>query len=1014
MRKSLSSIKRIVCGFFIVALLAPAFLHPALANNDRDHNYGLIVKNLPDLPAVDDYSRIGARAQLQTKITSVSDLWMCREGSGVTCKNFTAGTNLPTATVHCAGNQAQPANGGWVVDSVAGQCWTGLTVCYGDGTPGNCAPVTTSAPAPTLESYSKCTSPGKKGACVYGGTGLLTVTGDDMFRLESEGAGFLDFLSIGATTDPHRLKWIARVDGPGGQAMMVPSGPPAPAHYEDYQRFVDAPPASYVQAEPSCYPVKARLCDTTATLPSIAGVCGAANGVAVSSAPTSDLCLAGKASILAGTGPWTWTCEGWSGGKAASCSAPMYTPPPVNGVCGVANGKPATVKPVAGLCTSGTTSAVAGAGPWTWHCEGQNGGSSAACSAPLNTPPPVNGVCGPAYNVTTATKPVTGLCSSGVEQPVTEVSTTWLWHCAGIDGGTTTECTAPKPTGSCETSPGGCAPTNECFFWVSGIYPSYENNRDKARAKIGDVSMSWGMSEATMGGSSLVGKGSYPDSYGSAESPGPFFKAANASFDGIALGKNTRVTIYKGANFSGPVLFDQRGPMVIGNDIVMGSADTIRDTYPTFKTESWASYGALFSQFPPSTRYYSSDPPINLPATTDGMWSLAGIPEGKPMGFGPTSVKVTCDAPVNGACGTANAKTLAAAPSSTELCSSGTATAFKSYTGGWTWSCSGAGGGTTAACEAWLGATAVNGACGSSHGKVLDTAPTSGLCSAGTASSVTGSGPWSWSCTGTGGGTNATCKADFQPALCGEANGVSRATAPTTGLCSRGTASSVTGSGPWSWTCKVGTSTTSCSAPKGTEECVPQGTTPKAGQTQCPTNSCFFYVVGGLATGDPAMGDSSFVMIGDVTKTGFEGNVAGAIVGAGNYPDSFGSASAKGPFYGPQMTSFDGMALGAKTHVTIYNKTNYTGGVMVSLTGPIVVDNAYSRPSFARSTIQNSTLWTSSPLVSQFTPSTRKWSDEVGAANPNMWYWGGTPNPARTDGFGPTPSPTSVKVTCDP
>lgn len=38
-------------------------------------------------------------------------------------------------------------------------------------------------------------------------------------------------------------------------------------------------------------------------------------------------------------------------------------------------------------------------------------------------------------------------------------------------------------------------------------------------------------------------------------------------------------------------------------------------------------------------------------------------------------------------------------------------------------------------------------------------APTSGLCNAGTATAVTGSGPWRWSCQGVEGGADAACSA---------------------------------------------------------------------------------------------------------------------------------------------------------------------------------------------------------------------------------------------------------------
>ena len=52
------------------------------------------------------------------------------------------------------------------------------------------------------------------------------------------------------------------------------------------------------------------------------GACGAANGIAVSSAPTTGLCSTGTASSVGGSGPWSWSCTGSNGGSTAQCSAP--------------------------------------------------------------------------------------------------------------------------------------------------------------------------------------------------------------------------------------------------------------------------------------------------------------------------------------------------------------------------------------------------------------------------------------------------------------------------------------------------------------------------------------------------------------------------------------------------------------------------------------------------------------------------------------------------------------------
>lgn len=118
-------------------------------------------------------------------------------------------------------------------------------------------------------------------------------------------------------------------------------------------------------------------------------------------------------------------------------------------------------------------------------------------------------------------------------------------------------------------------------------------------------------------------------------------------------------------------------------------------------------------------------------------------------------------------------------------------------------------------------ATTVNGACGSSNLGTFSSAPATNLCNAGTATAVVGTGPWWWSCNGGGVpvGTNASCQAftNVVAGSCGTANGVSVATAPSANLCTyTSVAPTVTGSGPWNWTCSGanGGANASCNAPK--------------------------------------------------------------------------------------------------------------------------------------------------------------------------------------------------------
>ncbi len=60
-----------------------------------------------------------------------------------------------------------------------------------------------------------------------------------------------------------------------------------------------------------------------------------------------------------------------------------------------------------------------------------------------------------------------------------------------------------------------------------------------------------------------------------------------------------------------------------------------------------------------------------------------------------------------------------------------------------------------------LSPTVINGSCGLSHGQTFASAPTSGLCNTGTASAVSGSGPWNWTCGGSNGGSTVSCSANL-------------------------------------------------------------------------------------------------------------------------------------------------------------------------------------------------------------------------------------------------------------
>ncbi|MEN9724422.1 MAG: hypothetical protein RJB38_2408 [Pseudomonadota bacterium] len=179
------------------------------------------------------------------------------------------------------------------------------------------------------------------------------------------------------------------------------------------------------------------------------------------------------------------------------------------------------------------------------------------------------------------------------------------------------------------------------------------------------------------------------------------------------------------------------------------------------------------------------------------------------------SAPTTCSAPIAppGACGSAHNSLGVTAPTS-GLCSSGLASAV-SGTGPWTWSCQGNNGATTDNCSAQK---AQQGTCGTAHEKTLSSKPNAigELCASGDSSEVNGTGPWNWTCQGNTGPV-ASCSAKITPVtpgVCGSSNNSVATAMPQTNLCSSGSASVVTGNGPWSWTCQGshGAASASCSA----------------------------------------------------------------------------------------------------------------------------------------------------------------------------------------------------------
>ena len=174
-------------------------------------------------------------------------------------------------------------------------------------------------------------------------------------------------------------------------------------------------------------------------------VCGSGHGITSSSFPNSSIrCSIGSASNTGQTNTsWTWNCN--NGSKSISCSA-HKTP-----TCGDANGRSFSSSPsTSSRCGIGSQSGFkTNSNNYTWSCG--NGSESVSCSAFRNAS------CGSASGVTTSTAP-SGSSQCSIGSPFNRGDTTlnWNWGCSNGSGAgsTSVNCTAPKsPT--CGTANGG-------------------------------------------------------------------------------------------------------------------------------------------------------------------------------------------------------------------------------------------------------------------------------------------------------------------------------------------------------------------------------------------------------------------------------------------------------------------------------------------------------------------------------------------------------------------------------
>lgn len=557
------------------------------------------------------------------------------------------------------------------------------------------------------------------------------------------------------------------------------------------------------------------------------GKCGDANGSGTDQMPMSDLCTAGYASAVTGNGPWSWTCSGLNGGQAATCSAA----PKLNAVCGPASLSGHNDAPKNALCSVGQPSAVSGYGPWNWTCAGTNGGASVSCEARKSE----NGVCGSAHGAAVTAAPEDGLCTTGKASRVTG-NGPWSWTCAGSEGGDTASCTATRSTEHAATA--AFTPPKQAAITAS----SDTANLCGSAAELVAIEAPSKNLCRTGTASSVTGHGpwSWTCSDNGQQSSCATLSMSASSNDAPAVPVPTMAPVDSQTPQCGSAAGQGASQEPSSDLCSVGKASSVSGrgpwTWTCSKGKARASCtapkiadgicgeanGTTLRNVP--TRGLCKDgAPTQVQGNGPWIWTCVGTGGGSSISCSAAS---QAQMRVDGICGNSANQTLSVSPAA-NLCDSGVASAVYGE-GPWTWTCSGLNGGIAASCSAGKNTPpappppgpAINGLCGAANGVAMIVQPLDNLCSTGTATAVSGSGPWNWGCLGENGGMTVSCTAPLQPpapisGVCGPANGVPTLTVPKSGLCSGGISSAVSGKGPWTWSCSGvnGGSAVGCVAP---------------------------------------------------------------------------------------------------------------------------------------------------------------------------------------------------------
>ena len=375
-------------------------------------------------------------------------------------------------------------------------------------------------------------------------------------------------------------------------------------------------------------------------------------------------------------------------------------------------------------CTVGTASAYTSAigdSSVTWNCL--NGTGTVNCSRAAVVG--VSGICGSSNNGTFATAPSENLCSSGTASAVTG-TTTYAWTCSGQSAtqtrtaGNTVNCSANAENWTSTTPT--CGSTYDVGSPTCGSYsPSATNQTTN------------------------------------------FTQTQNCTIGRARMCQDREYETYTGTYRNVGVQYEQSR-----TDRSYTNNRTVTVSYT-----SWSTYNTSCGSWTPSTGSYPAGQSFTQNRTCSydqertRSYSVGGS-------FSETRT-LSNQGESRGATGTQSAS----CSGSFNSCSVGNSSGYTSGLGASTvtWTCNNGTSSVGCSAPATVGSSGV---CGSANGGTFSSAPSSGLCSSGTPSGVSGSSSYSWTCSGqsatqtrTAGG-NASCSAsgaNWIPAIatCGAA-----------------------------------------------------------------------------------------------------------------------------------------------------------------------------------------------------------------------------------------------------